>query len=803
MNPSDMAATAGSSSPRASETGSMEGSVGDSTSIGKSDADSRRRTETSASTSASALGSAPSRPGSGGTSAASSPAVLPVLHGEERFVHSPAKPAVLPSVSLSQAVVRALSDKSGEKRRTGAVEIEKAIVEKTKDGGGEEFVNTLISLLTVDFTCSVNSSQRKGGLLGLVGIALGLGSSGAPKYLQTLLPPILKCFDDPEVRVRYYACEALYNVAKVVRKHILAYFNPIFHQLCKLFADVDVDVKNGAQLLDRLVKEIVTENCDTFQVDAFIPLLERYLKMTNPYIRQFLIGWILALDAAPRIDMLVHLHKFLEGIFNMLSDGNREIRQHSDTALARFLEEIQANSVEEFDAKSLEAIIGILVSQSGSPQRFNRLTAVTWLSQLVEFFGQRVANMYDGVVGTLLVCLSDEEPEIKAVADTAHEKLLELVRASGEPFGVEKVTVVVTTCLLSRGAPEPLPTRIAALRWISMLLDKFPQQMEEHIESLTPSMLSSLSDSSDELVVLDLDVLARIAHSTSKMDKVIGEVIHLFRHDRVLFDSRGSFIVRKLCVLLEPSTVYLVLATELDKEKDLEFAHLMVQALNLILLTAPELASFRVALKESWRSCSAGGARDVNQSGEAVTRHDEPVFIALFKTWCFDPVATLSLCLLSQSYDLSSKLVPKLANISVTVGFLMEIDKLVQLLESPSFLSLRLELIDSSSTFRPALLKTLYGLLMILPQSGAYNTLWNRLNAASSLHHAIAMGHNAHVASSTHVSQETSAANAHSTVEDDLLEYFTKIQTGIEEDFEKVLHAKSLVRLAANSKDAA
>lgn len=34
-------------------------------------------------------------------------------------------------------------------------------------------------------------------------------------YLDALLPPVLHCLDDPESRVRYYACESLYNIAKV------------------------------------------------------------------------------------------------------------------------------------------------------------------------------------------------------------------------------------------------------------------------------------------------------------------------------------------------------------------------------------------------------------------------------------------------------------------------------------------------------------------------------------------------------------------------------------------------------------
>ncbi len=38
-----------------------------------------------------------------------------------------------------------------------------------------------------------------------------------------------QCFSDPEPRVRYYACESLFNIAKVARKAILKQsFNEIF-----------------------------------------------------------------------------------------------------------------------------------------------------------------------------------------------------------------------------------------------------------------------------------------------------------------------------------------------------------------------------------------------------------------------------------------------------------------------------------------------------------------------------------------------------------------------------------------------
>lgn len=62
---------------------------------------------------------------------------------------------------------------------------------------------------------------------------------------------------------------------------------------------------------------------------------------------------------------------------------------------------------------------------------------------------------------------------------------------------------------------------------------------------------------------------------------------------------------------------------------------------------------------------------------------------------------------------------------------LLQIDKLVQLIESPIFTSLRLQLLEPQQN--PFLFKCLYGMLMLLPQSSAFATLRNRLHAVNGL----------------------------------------------------------------------
>lgn len=214
-------------------------------------------------------------------------------------------------------------------------------------------------------------------------------------------------------------------------------------------------------------------------------------------------------------------------------------------------------------------------------------------------------------------------------------------------------------------------------------------------------------------------VLARISLHEAEFARVLNDIVDLFSSDRRLLETRGSLIIRRLCVLLNAKSIYISIATVLRNSPDLEFASIMVQTLNLILLTAIELGELRQILRTSFQPTANPEDRDV--------------FTALFTCWCHNPVSTLSLCLLCQGYDLGSVLVQKFAEVEITTGLLMQIDKLVQLLESPIFVQLRLQLLEVDAPFHASLLKSLYGLLMLLPQSTAFRTLKDRLATVSSL----------------------------------------------------------------------
>ncbi|GMH95633.1 hypothetical protein TL16_g13206, partial [Triparma laevis f. inornata] len=148
----------------------------------------------------------------------------------------------------SSSSLLSLGDRSYDKRKNAALEIE-ALIKVFQENSQTDQITAVIQVLSRTFSTSTNANHRKGGLIGIAATAIGL-MQNTKLHLDSLLPPVLHCFDDPESRVRYYACESLYNIAKVAHTSILKYFNSIFDGLCSLFADVDVDVKNGANLLD-------------------------------------------------------------------------------------------------------------------------------------------------------------------------------------------------------------------------------------------------------------------------------------------------------------------------------------------------------------------------------------------------------------------------------------------------------------------------------------------------------------------------------------------------------------------------
>ncbi|KAJ3029619.1 UNVERIFIED_CONTAM: hypothetical protein HDU68_011654 [Siphonaria sp. JEL0065] len=739
---------------------------------------------------------------------------------------------------LGPVLARQLQEKLYDRRKQAALEVERLVREALLQNNSLR-VTDLIRCI-VDFAYSPAANARNGGLIALAAVAIALGNTLA-NHLNTIVPPILACFSDPDIRVRYYACESMYNVAKVARRDLLMFFNEIFDALSRLVADQDGSVKNGAELLDRLIKDIVCEHAEfvsanwinninqtntnttnnhnnkplpsepsfpaapgstplfpadalatTFNFPRFIPLLSERIKTVNPFTRMFLIQWILTLDAIPLLELVAFLPDFLDGLFLYLSDSNLDVRTAALNLLQEFLREIsqsthhhhqnhhghhhhhhqivggknsssslysqmsrgaseenqrrrststtiatenvggaiaendnslappnlhqsfhKSTSSPDFEEEPVisrpisslslasaffadtrgkptattaamkTTIINNLASAVGAPKSYNtssypnnstliqnldfskiikillpylssndsetQATALRWIHEFVQTVPAKVIVAFTpGLVGAILPCLSQVRvTPIKHMAIDVNAGLYRLVAeyavvsvgGGGGSEGVGNSGKGSSMSLGGGGAPlsesfdiagavesltcqfrnEHEETRVASMDWLLMLHKKAPKRVVDSEDVLFQSLLKLLSDTSEEVVKKDLQLLAQISISSDEeyFHRFLVNLLDVFSMDRKLLESRGSLIIRHLCLSLNPERMFRAFAEILERDdvaclisayffarlylqlvpQDLEFASTMVQNLNIILVTAPELSDLRRRLK--------------------------------------------------------------------------------------------------------------------------------------------------------------------------------------------------------------
>ncbi|KAI8391317.1 vacuolar protein 14 C-terminal Fig4p binding-domain-containing protein [Radiomyces spectabilis] len=804
---------------------------------------------------------------------------------------------------FSAPLVRGLTDKIYDRRKAAALEIERLVRENNK---APERITAIINALVQDFVYSNNSNARYGGLIGLAASAIALGP-GVAEYLDIIVPPILSCFNNQDQKVRYYACESMYNIAKVAKGEVLRFFNSIFDALCKLSADSELTVKNGAELLDRLIKDVVSELSTTyvsphqpplnppeteeqllvptslprntaFSLPRFIPLLSQRIYVRNSSARQYLVQWIGTLDSIPDLELVSFLPEFLDGLIQFLSDASEDVRVATSVLLADFLQEIrQAAAVreqqqqlnfrrflktkatteaqEESETPSEEQphpkltsdkmvtdddpeadvestasiqpeddlgsdndghgkgnympgqgvivkydrIVEILVPHLSSSEEDIQRTALQWINEFIAIAKDVIIKYTPEIINAVLPSLAHPVDAIRMFALEVNQNLQNLVFESSNTYPEPMASVSdpsgrpsqmklppnVSPSVLARSYRSNLTesnnedpfdyqttvanlrlqflneheeTRVASLDWLLMLHKKAPNKILASDDGTFPALLKTLSDPSEEVVRRDLQLLAQISsHSDHNYFRsFMMNLLLLFSTDRRLLETRGSLIIRQLGMSLDPERIYCTIADILENDEDLEFASIMVQNLNIILITSSELADLRKRL------------RNLDH------KDGQRLFITLYKSWCHNAVATFSLCLLAQAYEHAATMLQVFAELDITVNMLIQIDKLVQLLESPVFTYLRLQLLEPDRY--PHLFKCLYGILMLLPQSSAFSTLRNRLSSVSSLGFLHVIPKSPTIAETPKPRQTAKSATATKPAEENLIKFQELLQ---------------------------
>ncbi|KAG2336274.1 hypothetical protein BDR05DRAFT_1006020 [Suillus weaverae] len=149
------------------------------------------------------------------------------------------------------------------------------------------------------------------------------------------------------------------------------------------------------------------------------------------------------------------------------------------------------------------------------------------------------------------------------------------VQEEADQFNYQATVNELTIQFLS----EHEQTRVAALKWLIMLHQKAPKKILAMDDGTFPALLKTLSDSSEEVIKHDLQLLAQISSSSeeSYFKVFMMNLLELFSTDRKLLEARGSLIIRQLCLNLNTERIYKTFAEILEKEEVARFSWSLMQ----------------------------------------------------------------------------------------------------------------------------------------------------------------------------------------------------------------------------------
>lgn len=155
-----------------------------------------------------------------------------------------------------------------------------------------------------------------------------------------------------------------------------------------------------------------------------------------------------------------------------------------------------------------------------------------------------------------------------------------------------------------------------------------------------------------------------------------------------------------------PEKVFIEFANLVRQNDDIMFVRNMIETLTMTLCASPLESNLREKI------------RGIKPTKYCKDRNE--LFMSLFETWSYNSVSCMTLCLLSGNYELAYNLIPRMSMEILDTHKLIQLGNLVQIIELPTFVHIRIDLMNSSKGKNAFLLKTLQGLLMILPISKSF-----------------------------------------------------------------------------------
>ena len=268
------------------------------------------------------------------------------------------------------------------------------------------------------------------------------------------------------------------------------------------------------------------------------------------------------------------------------------------------------------------------------------------------------------------------------------------------------------------------------LEWTSQLYNQFESKFFKNEYEYIGKLVHILPENNKNIIVKILNTLCLIcSKQPSYIDSVIDLIIQKLYKCQDLVLSCGITILKTLSNTIDIFNIFTNISDKLLKTKDINFVIKLTKTLNMFLLADKKCQKLRDELSKKRYVLSKN--IENNNSINDKNKIDNNLFEKLFCLWAFNPFMTVLLTMYCNYFELSYYLTLELAKMKLQENDYIELCQIVQIFESSIFNSIRIKLIRPKKNI--FLVKTLYALLMLLPQSNSFDALNSRIQSVKTL----------------------------------------------------------------------
>ncbi|KPI83335.1 hypothetical protein ABL78_7630 [Leptomonas seymouri] len=577
---------------------------------------------------------------------------------------------------------------------------------------------------------------RRGGLICLRAICAGipphpLGES----FVATLLDPALRSMADADPIVRIAAVEACYDL---VRHHgteaLAARFTDLFTALSATVGDRDKRVFFLAEEVSCALKEAVARSgamaIDMPAFAAFVSsTLGNYTSSSGilmsdvvSAVPQWILNWLRFVMEVPGCHFSAAMLPLLRVLLAAAVNDGANVFD----VLRGFRQDVRHYFSSERSTDVCEVMNTLSSTIHSTPSTRTRVFCLEWMGELVPL------SVHDDVLQrylprslqAIVPQLGSKDAATHVAAVNANQEVQDALVSMEGGVSVSVADLLLHSVMELLNSSVGEEAQLGVLEWLLVVHHLAPQSTEKTLGDVLESVVALIDEAADNVAQRAVEV-AYLLTSDNRFAHVVRLVLQrlLSSVQSGLLLSRLPTVVRRFHVFFRtrpgtdaaPACVLVYFAEELAFVEDLRFISKAVLSLHSMLTTFPEFDDVRALLR-----CGLADAAAAS------------LFSSLLECWRYSAVALLSLALMCRHYALALRISEYLGERELSIVTYVQLDHLVQQLESPAFAFLRVSLLRPAAC--PALVQTLHVLLLLLPQSSPhYELLSRRLHPTAAL----------------------------------------------------------------------